>query len=366
MAAWAAKADKLAWVTNRKGPYEIWVRSADGVERPVVTAAEFPDGMNRWFMNPALSPDGDRLIFTRIDNNGVHRLWMISLLGGSPVRLTNEEADAEYGGAWSPDGSRFAYLRVLSGKTSLMTIKTSGNAAPFELGLTKDDVPCLPDWSPAGDWITWHDNKGWSLICPDGKTTKFLGQIATSHLAFSKDGKLLYGIQLGETAADRERTTLFSLDPVTLRQNMIKELDKDLRPFSGFRPSIRFSLGAGWEERYLLHSKIQIGPLDAAGVPPARLVEPLLQRAEIAQVKESQLLVVPRIGSLLKVESILFLQTPQDLFATLISPPNRYARSLTRTTTSVPACQSLRVDAGCIYTQFGIENSDIMLVHHFR
>ncbi len=248
MPAWAAKADKLAWVTNRSGPYEIWVRSADGVERPVVTATEFPDGMNRWFMNPALSPDGDRLIFTRIDNKGVHRLWMISLSGGSPVRLTNEEADAEYGGGWSPDGSRFAYLRVMSGQLSLMTVKTSGNTAPVQLGLIKDVFPCLPDcpslpdWSPAGDWIIWRDDKGWSLISPDGKTTKFLGQIATSHLAFSKDGKLLYGIQVGETAADWDRTTLFSLDPVTLRQNVIKELDKDLRPSAGFWPSIRFSV----------------------------------------------------------------------------------------------------------------------------
>jgi hypothetical protein len=25
MAAWAAKAEKLAWVTNRSGPYEIWI-----------------------------------------------------------------------------------------------------------------------------------------------------------------------------------------------------------------------------------------------------------------------------------------------------------------------------------------------------
>ena len=123
------------------------------------------------------------------------------------------------------------------------------------------DCPSLPDWSPAGDWITLRDNKGWSLISPDGKTTKFLGKIATSHLAFSKDGKLLYGIRLGETAADRERNnlfsldpvTLFSLDPVTLRQTVIKELDKDLRPFTDFRPGIRFSLGPDGKSISLFH-----------------------------------------------------------------------------------------------------------------
>jgi Tol biopolymer transport system component len=240
MAAWSAKTEKLAWVTNRSGPYEIWVHSSDGAERPVVTAEQFPDGLNRWFMNPALSPDGQRLIFSRIDNNNVGRLWMISLSGGSPVRVTNVEVDTEWGGVWSPDGSRYVYLQVVSGRSSLMTVKTSGNAAPVEL--RKDVSLYLPDWSPAGDWITFRDQKGWNLISPDGKTTKFLGKIATSDLAFSKDGRLLYGIQIGETEADQDRATLFSMNPLTLRQNVIKELGKDLRPGSYLNPGIQFSL----------------------------------------------------------------------------------------------------------------------------
>ena len=65
MAAWAANQAKLAWVTDRSGPGEIWVRSLDGSDRPVVTAADFPAGTNKSFMNPSLSPDGDRLIYTR-------------------------------------------------------------------------------------------------------------------------------------------------------------------------------------------------------------------------------------------------------------------------------------------------------------
>jgi dipeptidyl aminopeptidase/acylaminoacyl peptidase len=240
MAAWSAKSEKLAWVTNRSGPYEIWVRSTDGAERPLVTAAEFPDGRNRWFMDPALSPDGQRLIFTRLDSHGVIRNWMMSLAGGSPVRLSNAEPSSEFGGVWSPDGSRFAYLRYVAGEESLMVVRTSGNARPVEL--RKNVHISLPDWSPAGDWITWQDEKGWNLISPDGKTRKFLGKIATDNLAFSKNGKLLYGIRTGETDADRERATLFSLDPVTLKQKVIRELGKDLRPKSNLNPGIRFSL----------------------------------------------------------------------------------------------------------------------------
>jgi len=191
-------------------------------------------------MNPTPSPDGNRLIFTRIDSKGAVRLWMISLSGGAPVQVTNEDVGSEQGPAFSPDGSRIAYLRINSGKSQLMTVKTSGNATPLVL---KDDVlNALPAWSPAGDWITYYDEKGWNLISPDGKSTRFLGKIDASYLTFSSDGKLLYGIQDGDTDSDRDQVTLFSLDPVTLKQTVIKDLGKDMRPASEFGPGIRLSL----------------------------------------------------------------------------------------------------------------------------
>ena len=240
MAAWATNSSKLAWVTNRNGPFEIWLRMPDGSERPAITTADFPAGTNRWFMNPALSPDGDRLVYIRIDRAGVERLWISALSGGAPVRLTDAEPSSEDGGAWSPDGSRFVYVQLQAGKASLMLVKTSGGATPVTL--QENTEINLPDWSPAGNWITFEDTKGWHLISPDGKATKFLGKIETSYLAFSRDGKLLYGIQTGETAADKDRATLFSLDPITLKQKVIKELDKDDIPRQNFGPGIRFSM----------------------------------------------------------------------------------------------------------------------------
>jgi serine/threonine protein kinase/Tol biopolymer transport system component len=241
MPAWSANQQKLAWVTNRSGPYEIWVRAADGSTRPVVTATDFAPGINKWLMNPSLSPDGERLVFHRTDDAGTGRLWLSSLSGGSPVRLTHDESGTEYGGAFSPDGSRFVYLRVSAGKAALMVVRTSGNAEPVKL---KDlgDAHYLPDWSPDGNWISYRDDKGWSLVSPDGKTTKFLGNLETPSLAFAKDSKLLYGILEGHNSAGQDRMTLFSLDPLSLKQKVIRELSKDLRPDSNFVPGVRFSM----------------------------------------------------------------------------------------------------------------------------
>jgi hypothetical protein len=56
-------------------------------------------------------------------------------------------------------------------------------------------------------------------------------------LAFSKDGKLLYGVR-----EEHDRTTLFSLDFATQKVIDIQELGSDLAPRAGDDPGVRFSL----------------------------------------------------------------------------------------------------------------------------
>jgi hypothetical protein len=178
------------------------------------------------FTAPSLSPNGVRLIFAASLGDHAYHLWMRSLAGGSPIRLTNNEQGSEDGASWSPDGSRCVYLQTLGSKHSLMMVRTSGNAAPVEL--RKDVSGFFPNWSPTGDWITLRDEKGWNLISPDGRASKFLGKIQTQYLAFSTDGKLLYGLHIDETGGDPRRATLFSLDPATLKQKAIKEVGDEL------------------------------------------------------------------------------------------------------------------------------------------
>jgi Tol biopolymer transport system component len=161
MAAWATKVPALAYVTDRNGPMEVWIRSSDASSRPAVTQDTFPGSKTQFVMNPSLSPDADRVIFVRQGPDGANRNWIMSLTDGVPQRLNESATETEYGGTWSPDGKYFAYLQLseTSQKTFDLRVIKVGSAAPPTI-LHWDIFNSLPDWSPTGQWITFQDESG--------------------------------------------------------------------------------------------------------------------------------------------------------------------------------------------------------------
>ena len=139
MPLWAAKGERFVYDTSSHGESEIWLRESDGAERPVLTQSAFPPGTGSMFMNPALSPDGRRLAVMRIPPKGTGSIWIASVAGGSPVRLTNDDSPDEIMGAWSPEGARIVYQRRKEGINSIMIAKTSGQATPVELAPDHDE-----------------------------------------------------------------------------------------------------------------------------------------------------------------------------------------------------------------------------------
>jgi Tol biopolymer transport system component len=232
MPAWAAKQWVMAYVTERNGPKEIWLRAGE-VDRPLVTAKDFA-GSTRWFNGPALSFDARRVIYTRFDSNENARLWISATSGGTPSRLTNVETDSEAPGSWSPDDNWFAYVALRGGSRDLMKVKTTGQATPI---LVKAGVSpasdAVPSWSPDGKWICVADQ----LVSTDGKSTRPLPKDTSPAYMFSPDGKRLYGIR-----QDGERQLLFFIDLANGKEKVVGDLGKDFRPGSDLNPSIRFSL----------------------------------------------------------------------------------------------------------------------------
>jgi serine/threonine protein kinase len=231
MAAWAAKQPALVYVTERNGGQEIWLHNAGAADRPIVTARDFPAGTTQWFMAPALSPDGGRVIYSRLELRGGVHLWMSSVAGGAPVQLTNDPSAQEFPGSWSPDGAWFVYLAIRNGQYDLMKVKTGGQASPV---LVRSKSPCEPpSFSPGGESILCGNN----LLSADGQTIRSIGDHGTPNYAFSADGKLLYGIRI-----DGEHNWLFSVDAGTGMEKRLGDLRNGFAPASSFHPAIRFSL----------------------------------------------------------------------------------------------------------------------------
>jgi serine/threonine protein kinase/Tol biopolymer transport system component len=236
MPAWALHRDEFVYTSHRSGSPAIWMRG-DGGDRPVVTAESFPPGTSAFF-TPALSPAGDRVVYTRVDDkDGRFENWISSVSGGPPVRLTNAKDVVERGGSWSPDGGQVVYWRYRDGKAGVMIARTTGDATPT---MIREDVGNpLPEWSPDGLWIKFLDPLagGWTLISPDGKTVHTFGEPKAVQTTFSADSKRLYGVRV-----DQDRNTLFSLDIATKEEKTIGDIGKDFTPASYSNPGVRLSL----------------------------------------------------------------------------------------------------------------------------
>jgi serine/threonine protein kinase/Tol biopolymer transport system component len=241
MPAWALHRKAFVYTTDRSGSSAIWMRGEDG-DRPIVNADSFPAGSRGSFILPTLSPEADRVLYTRGTGGSDNQFsWISSLSGGPPVRLTNAKDVIERGGSWSPDGGRIVYWQFRNGFVSIMVVRTTGEATPVVL-CEKAGLP-LPEWSPDGQWIKFIDARGgsagagWTLISPDGKTLRSYGEPNAIEMTFSADSKRLYGIRV-----EPDRRTLFSLDIATKEVKTIGEISKDFTPFSYSNPGIRLSL----------------------------------------------------------------------------------------------------------------------------
>jgi Tol biopolymer transport system component len=231
MAAWASKQRSLVYVTDRNGGQEIWLHTGDSIDRPIVTARDFPPGTTQWFMAPVLSPDGRRVIYTRLELEGGSHLWVSAVSGGAPVQLTTDTTAAEFPGSWSPDGVWFVYLAHHDRAYDLTKVKTGGQAAPT---MVRTNTACEPpSWSPQDDQILC----GQLMISPDGQNTRVIGDHGSPNLGFSPDGKLLYGVRI-----DGEHSWLISVDAATGAEKRLGDLGREFAPASSFHPAIRFSL----------------------------------------------------------------------------------------------------------------------------
>ncbi len=172
--AWSPDGKKIAFVSNTlafngQTDNEIWVMNADGTNPGPITNNSYDDIL------PAWSPDGTKIAFesSRRDLGDTDRnVYVMDADGTDQTNITpNSPIDCSsncYQGsdnapAWSPDGTRIAYVHGYGppsnpnaggGVPNIWTMDPSG-ANKTNVSNNADSSGFSPAWSPAGDKIAY-------------------------------------------------------------------------------------------------------------------------------------------------------------------------------------------------------------------
>ena len=228
--AWSGDGTSLAYVTDRGGQDEIWVRTRQGpnwIDRAVVTQREFGEDRTIMLGAPTFSPDGRQIAFLRNAQKPMIRplrIWTRFTDSGAPVPLLPATHEGyQSAPTWSPDGQWIAYTEWKSQQAVLAKVRVGSGTAPVVL--RTDGVPeAAPHWSPADNWITWETDKGLKLVSPDGVTERTVqadrpGDRWLFH-EWSSHGSRLVGIK--ET--DDLQLVIVEVDPANGGQRILSHL----------------------------------------------------------------------------------------------------------------------------------------------
>jgi Tol biopolymer transport system component len=222
--AWSPDGNLFAYVTDRGGQDEIWLRTREGrwVDRPLVTQSDFGDDRTIMLSSPSVSPDGQRVAYQRNAQKPIWplRIWISQTAGGPPVPLLPPTHEGYQGApSWSPDGQWIAYTEWREREWMLSKVRVGSGEGPVVL--RTDGVPnATPHWSPTNDWITWETEQGFVLVSPDGTEERVLSDDQWLVHTWSRDGSEIFGIRETEDL----RLSLVSVDARTRKARVVADL----------------------------------------------------------------------------------------------------------------------------------------------
>jgi Tol biopolymer transport system component len=190
--------DAIAFVSDRSGAFEIYVRALTGIASEVPLTS---DGAQN--VQPAWSPDGASIAFHSNQKGGI---WIVPARGGNPRQIATVGSRP----AWAPDGRRIAFqsdehpdvapdgYSAQNGSTLWLVDVDGGHLEP----LTRSGHPvgghAAPSWSPDGRFVAFSvfeaatDGGIWTVQTDTRDTRLLLPGPGFVDSAFAPDGSALY------------------------------------------------------------------------------------------------------------------------------------------------------------------------------
>jgi len=257
------------------GAMHLWVCSIDGSGLHRIVGGARSEG------DPAWSPDGSRIAFEALDDDGNTDLWLVNPDGSAPVQLTHGLDNKQP--AWSPDGRQIAYASNAGGTSDIWIMDADGRNAQRLTSLAGEEDH--PSFSPAGDRVvfsetdpsdytanlqivpsvpgavpqpltsrgfhdwnpSWgprgivfasdrHATEGYTImkVQPDGSGLSGIGRVRALDPVWTRDGRLVFTDEI-DVAPALAAVSLY--DPATgRRQRIVRNVVKvaiEIRPESG-------------------------------------------------------------------------------------------------------------------------------------
>ena len=180
----------------------VWIANLDGANEKLVAAGIFP----------AVSPDGTRVAYTRVEKSGttyIRRIAIVDLATGKTNVFKDVPSDNAYYPSWSPDGTRILFTLRSNEVWDLAVINADGTGfRVLKKGEQNKITLYSPSWARDGQSIFCQDMTNiyhlsgdgamldhWNIekIIPNGNMS------GDGRIDVSPDGKyLLLSVDMGE------------------------------------------------------------------------------------------------------------------------------------------------------------------------
>jgi TolB protein len=144
---------KIAYVVKRGTRFELQVADADGFNAQSVFASNEP------IMSPAWSPDGSRLAYVSFDQK--KPIVMVQNLAQGSTQPVAAFRGNNSAPAWSPDGRTLLVTLTKDGLSQIYRMPAAGSTSPERL-TNSAGIDTQPAYSPDGQWIAFTSDRGGS------------------------------------------------------------------------------------------------------------------------------------------------------------------------------------------------------------